>query len=114
MSSISIGPKQDKLPLGGIDLGGTKIQAVVVGADHSLLAQARHATPASGGPDAIVAEMVSALREAANAAKVDVRALSGVGIGTPGAVDAAKGTVESARNLPGFDGAVPLASLLSR
>ena len=35
---------------GGIDLGGTKIQAVVVDAAHVVLGQARHPTPTTGGP----------------------------------------------------------------
>jgi glucokinase len=105
-------PKQ--APRGGIDLGGTKIQAVVVGANHAILGEVRRATPTSGGPAAVVAELASALREAASLAKVDVRSLAGVGVGTPGAVDVAKGTVESARNLPGFDGVVPLAPLLAK
>ena len=32
---------------GGIDLGGTKIQAVVVDASHAVLGQARSPTPVS-------------------------------------------------------------------
>jgi glucokinase len=53
------------------------------------------------------------MREAANAANCDVSDLAGVGVGTPGAVDRARGTVTSARNLPGFAGMVPLGVLLS-
>ena len=30
---------------GGIDLGGTKIQAIVVNSEHQVLGQARRATP---------------------------------------------------------------------
>ena len=36
---------------GGIDLGGTKIQAVVVDDDHNVLGSARRPTPTSGGPE---------------------------------------------------------------
>ena len=99
---------------GGIDLGGTKIQAIVVGPDHAVLGEARRPTPTSGGPEAVVRELAATLREAAVKAKVDASALAGVGIGTPGAVDPVAGTVASAKNLPGFDGAVPLAALLGR
>ena len=35
---------------GGIDLGGTKIQTVVVNDGHEVLGEARHPTPTSGGP----------------------------------------------------------------
>ena len=51
---------------GGIDLGGTKIQAVIVGPDHVVLGQARHTTPLQG-PAAVAAEMAETLREAASA-----------------------------------------------
>ncbi|MCC6406885.1 MAG: ROK family protein, partial [Planctomycetes bacterium] len=35
---------------GGIDLGGTKIQAVIVDAEHRVLAERRTSTPTTGGP----------------------------------------------------------------
>ena len=42
---------------GGIDLGGTKIQAAVVdeGKDHEVLGAKRDQTPLKGGPKAIAA-----------------------------------------------------------
>jgi glucokinase len=97
---------------GGIDLGGTKIQAVVVDADSSVLGQARHPTPTSGGPADVADAMAAALREAAAAAEQDPAALAGVGVGSPGAIDADAGTVSGARNLPGWDGTYPLAAEL--
>lgn len=98
---------------GGIDLGGTKIQAVVVDGDSRVLGQARHPTPTSGGPADVAAAMAAALREAAQAAELEPAALRGVGVGSPGAVDAAAGTVTGARNLPGWDGTFPLAEALA-
>jgi glucokinase len=97
---------------GGIDLGGTKIQTVVVDADSSVLGEARHPTPTSGGPADVMAAMVAALREAAEAAGHEPTALVGVGVGSPGAVDADAGTVSGARNLPGWAGTYPLADAL--
>jgi glucokinase len=97
---------------GGIDLGGTKIQTVVVDADSAVLGQARHPTPTSGGPADVAAAMTAALREAAEAANVDPAALAGVGVGSPGAIDADAGTVSGARNLPGWEGSFPLAATL--
>ena len=47
---------------GGIDLGGTKIQTVVVSARSRVLGEARTATPQSGGPKAIAAAMAKPLR----------------------------------------------------
>ncbi len=98
---------------GGIDLGGTKIQAVVVDGEHKLLGQARHATPTLDGPRSILDEIAATMREAAAAAGVETHALAGVGLGSPGAIDAANGTIEGAGNLSGFDVRVPAASELA-
>src|SRR6478672_556521 len=86
---------------GGIDLGGTKIQAAIVdeGSDHEVLGAKRDQTPLKGGPKAIAARMAGVLKEAAEDAGVDVGALSGVGVGSPGLVDDKKGTVTAAMNL---------------
>lgn len=98
---------------GGIDLGGTKIQAVVVDGDSAVLGQARHPTPTSGGPPDVAAAMAAALHEAAQAAGVEPTALKGIGVGSPGAVDADAGTVSGARNLPDWAGTFPLAEALA-
>ncbi|HEX4806203.1 MAG TPA: ROK family protein [Conexibacter sp.] len=97
---------------GGVDLGGTKIQAVVVDGDSAVLGQARHPTPTSGGPADVAAAIAAALLEAAAAADVEPSALAGVGVGSPGAIDADAGTVAGARNLPGWTGSFPLAGVL--
>src|SRR5262249_34937522 len=100
------------MPLrGGIDLGGTKIEAVVVDPDGAVVGQSRGATPHSGGPPAVIRALASGLTEAARAAGIETSDLSGVGVGSPGAVE--NGTVAHARNLPDWDGAFPLASALS-
>jgi glucokinase len=99
---------------GGIDLGGTKIQAVVIDGDHEVRGEARRATPTEGGPDAVVAEMAGALSDAAKSASMPVGDLAGIGVGTPGAVDCDAGTVTGAKNLPNFEGCVPLGPSLSK
>ena len=50
---------------GGIDLGGTKIQAVVVDDDSKVLGEARVPTPTEGGPADVSEAMAGALRDAA-------------------------------------------------
>src|SRR5687767_9921061 len=95
---------------GGIDLGGTNIQAVVVDAAGGLLGDARGPTPHTGGPPDVIGAMAAVLRDAAAAAGVDAGRLAGVGVGSPGDVDA--GTVSNVVNLPGWDGAVPVADEL--
>ena len=99
---------------GGIDLGGTKIQAIVLDSEgHRVLGQARHLTPRSGGPRAVAREIATSLREAAGQAGVAERSLEGLGVGSPGEVDAAAGTVANAGNLPDWKGSFPLADELS-
>lgn len=98
--------------LGGIDLGGTKIQAVVVDERHMPLGQARGQTPTSGGPEDVAAAMVEAMRSAAADAKVELSSLEGIGVGSPGVVE--DGKVTSARNLPDWEGTFALASELQK
>ena len=99
---------------GGIDLGGTKIEAIVVDADQTVLGSSRHPTPATGGPADVASEMVAAMKAACQGAGVESAGLQGVGVGSPGVVDDATGTVSSARNLPGWDGSFELGPALSR
>jgi glucokinase len=97
---------------GGIDLGGTKIEAIVVDADQKVVGQARQPTPTDGGPNAVADHMATAMQEAAKAAHVKTSALAGIGVGSPGDVDEQAGTVGNARNLPDWMGAFALASVL--
>ena len=99
---------------GGIDLGGTKIQAVVVNGRGTVVGEARRPTPTSGGPPAIAAEMAATLEEAAEANGLDAKKIDSVGVGSPGAIDVANGTVSSARNLDGWIEPYPLARELGK
>jgi len=99
-------------PTGGIDLGGTKIQAAIVGPRGKVLGEARHPTPRSGGPRAIVEAMAGALRESAVQASLEPAGLAGVGVGSPGDVNGESGVVIGARNLAGWEGSFPLAEAL--
>jgi glucokinase len=99
---------------GGIDLGGTKIQAVVVDEAGAVLGETRRATPVKGGPADVAREMATALEDAAGSAGVKPHALGGVGVGSPGAVDNSAGTVSHAQNLPGWEGTFALAAALSQ
>jgi glucokinase len=95
---------------GGIDLGGTKIQAVIVDDDHQVLGSARHPTPTSGGPRDVAGEMELALSDAAKAAGIEPAQLGGIGVGSPGTIE--DGNVTSARNLPDWEGTFALAATL--
>jgi glucokinase len=97
----------------GVDLGGTKVQGVIVNHDGRRVGEARGKTPVSGGPPAVVAEIGTVVRAAAKDAKVAVGKLAGIGIGSPGRVDPDTGELFGAANLPGFRDPVPLGSLVA-
>src|SRR3954453_4301112 len=101
---------------GGIDLGGRKIQAAIVDeeSDHEVLGAKRDQTPLKGGPKAIVARMAGVLEETAGEAGVEVGALAGVGVGSPGSVDDRKGTVSAAMNLSDWAGSFNVRKALEK
>jgi glucokinase len=108
-----VSPGSGQAPRGGIDLGGTKIQTVVVNADNKVLGEARHPTPTTGGPEDVAREIVATTQEAAESAGVETLELGGVGIGSPGDADEKTGVVSDARNLPGWIGPFPLGERLA-
>ncbi|XXF78350.1 ROK family protein [Myxococcaceae bacterium GXIMD 01537] len=99
--------------LGGVDLGGTKIQAVVVDERGTVLSRSRRATPQQGGPPAIAEAIFTAIQDATRPLGLEPAALAGMGVGAPGAVNAATGTLIQAGNLPGWDEPYPLGPVLS-
>ena len=99
---------------GGIDLGGTKIQAVVVDAAGEVLGETRVPTPRDGGPPGVAAAMGQAVEQAAAQAGVAPGDLEGVGVGSPGVVDDQAGTVAGAGNLPDWEEAYSLRDVLAK
>jgi glucokinase len=93
----------------GVDLGGTKIQTVVLRGG-SVAGQSRVPTPTEGIDRVVgaIAETVQAALEQAGGTR---DGLAAVGIGTPGAVE--NGTVSNAWNVPGFGEQVHLGPLVS-
>jgi glucokinase len=97
----------------GVDLGGTKVQGVVVDSGGKRVGEARGRTPVEGGPAAVVAEIAGVVKAAAKDAKVPVGKLAGVGIGSPGRLDPETGELFGAANLPGFREPVPLGAMVA-
>ncbi len=91
----------------GIDLGGTKILAVL--ADNGeVLDKHKLSTPRDGGPEAILDEMTVAARQ------VDPDGVaSGMGVGVPGPVVPGSGVLPLACNLSGWTSPVDIAGELS-
>ena len=108
-------PRRSKTaPRGGIDLGGTKIQAAIVTVKGEVIGDAKLPTPTKGGPEDVAKQMAEALTEAAGAADLASDSLGGIGVGSPGDVDEATGVVSEARNLPGWDGSFELGPWLEK
>ena len=98
---------------GGLDLGGTKIQAVVTDGADLVLGQSRRETPRRGGPEVVVFELAEALRAALDDAGVEPMGLAGVGVGAPGTIDSTTGTVHQVANIEGWDDPYPLGPALA-
>ncbi|MFE6887224.1 ROK family protein [Streptomyces sp. NPDC057694] len=97
------------LPVIGLDLGGTKIDAALVGADGTILARHSLPTPAAEGAEAVL----DALAEAAAAVR-DARAET-IGVAAAGVIDPVSGTVTSATDtIRGWAGTALAAGLAAR
>ena len=106
-------PRRSKTaPRGGIDLGGTKIQAAIVTVKGEVIGDAKLPTPTKGGPEDVARQMAEALTQAAGGADLASDSLGGIGVGSPGDVDEATGVVSEARNLPSWDGSFELGPWL--
>ncbi|MDP4920608.1 MAG: ROK family protein [Solirubrobacteraceae bacterium] len=98
----------------GVDLGGTKILVVVVDGNNKILARSRAATPHEGGPQAVADQIADNIDDALGQAGADAKHLKGIGVGSPGSVDQAAGTVANASNLPDWIEPFPLGGVLSQ
>ena len=77
----------------GIDLGGTKIEAIALSASGSILARRRVATPRGNYELTVraIVDLVSAIEQ-------ELGASGTVGIGTPGAISPATGLIKNANS----------------
>lgn len=96
----------------GVDLGGTKIQTVAL-RDGEIAGSSRVLTPQTGEPADVIEAIVGTIRASLEGAGATASELEGVGIGTPGQIDAAAGAVLLAANVPGFSDRVELGPLVS-
>lgn len=79
----------------GVDLGGTKVHSVVLGAEMNVLAQD---TRLSGfGPTEVFRNLRESIQQALSG--VSTASVTSIGIGTPGTVDAGAGVVRHSLNL---------------
>lgn len=99
-------------PIVGIDLGGTNMQIGVVDGANKVVGRAKRKTKAAEGQRKVLDRIVEGVQEACRNAGLTTRSIAAIGIGAPGAIDPATGTVREAPNLRWND--VPLGKLLTR
>lgn len=98
-------------PVVGIDLGGTNLQVGIVDGSDRIIGRSKKKTKAEKGAEFVLDRIAEAVHEACDEAGCTAADLSAIGIGAPGAIDFASGTVLEAPNLRWND--VPLAAELS-
>jgi glucokinase len=81
----------------GVDIGGTKTQAVAVDEHGEVVDQTR--LPSGFGRDAVLAAAVVSLTRLAAAVRVPIGEFESIGVGLPGTIDRESGYVHHAVNL---------------
>lgn len=94
-----------------VDLGGSRLRVATVDADGAIVRRHERVTPASEGPDAIVAAIVHDLRDVARTEGLLAHECAALGVAAPGPLAPASGVVHATPNLPGWV-EVPLAQML--
>jgi glucokinase len=93
----------------GVDLGGTKVRAVLADGTGKLLARTDRPTQADKGLDAVIDNIVSVINKVMS--KSTPGEVLAIGIGAPGPLNPRTGVVFSPPNLPGWTD-VPLRDLI--
>ena len=96
----------------GIDLGGTNITAGIVTKDGKLLHQASAKTNAHRSADEVIADIFATAKKVLEEHGTDISEIKSIGVGSPGAIDDAKGVVIFAGNLNWTD--IPLGAKLEK
>ena len=93
----------------GVDLGGTNLRAAVVDAAGNVLRRTSVPTEVTGGPAAIIAQMLSLAK---NLSSADWTNIAAVGVSAPGPLDSDDGVVIGIPTLPGWEN-FPLRTVLA-
>ena len=97
---------------GAIDLGGTKVRAIVADLDGNVAGEDIRPSQAGEGLETVLRTMTDCLDAAAASAGVARSDLRGIGIASPGALDLVNGRVFGAPQLSGWEG-VPIVETMS-
>lgn len=96
----------------GVDLGGTNVRAGLVDEEGRVLARDRRKTLARESAEAPVRQIMDAMTEVVRRVGNGFGGIAGIGIGSPGPLDAREGKILKAGNLPHWDD-FPLAGVIS-
>ena len=96
-----------------IDLGGTSLKIGYSAADLKLIGKISVPTRADMGPECVVDKITSVSEELLEQNGLSLVNIRAVGIGAPGPLNPAEGTVDAAPNLPLFEN-TPLREMVSQ
>jgi glucokinase len=95
----------------GIDIGGTKLAAVVADKDGNILQKVRKPTESEKGPQYAVQLLLGMIDEVLGLSELNRKDISGIGVSCGGPLDTKTGIIYSPPNLPGWD-ALPLKDMI--
>lgn len=96
----------------GVDVGGTKINAVAIDETGKILAKVVAPTNASKGKTVAIRNILSVIKQIITLAQNKNLHPTGIGIGAPGPLNPETGIIIKAPNLPGWKN-VPLRNIIS-
>lgn len=84
----------------GVDLGGTKISAVITDFSGNIINQYTTTTNASQGEQVVLNRIIGVIDKLISDSKKKIEEIKSIGIGSPGPLDAKKGIIITTPNLP--------------
>ena len=83
----------------GIDLGGTKIEGVVLSQDNSILARTRIPTPYDKNPEKAYRIILTSIGNLIKKLEADTTSTCSIGIGTPGTISSLSGLMKNSNTV---------------
>ena len=103
----------DRLPILGIDIGGTKLAVCLAEPDGTIRSEAWEPSRAAEGPDVMIRRVIEMARRVIREAELDIEQVVAIGIGCGGPLDPDRGIIINALNNPGWVD-VPLVERVQR
>lgn len=86
----------------GVDLGGTKINTGLLDEYGNIITSIKVPTEAEKGADYVVKKIINSIEFVLKDSGISQRDIAGIGIGSPGPIDAQRGIIIKSSNLPGW------------